>query len=411
MEGTKRSPKITAIFLIGKTPEIVSKDKTKQDLQTNEILNKYGLTEESKILVKKDKDILGINTHKIDSFVIFPYTFQRFAPLIYLAETKKPTIIVSEENTFLYALETYDYLSDHKNVQLAFNQEQVKREIRTVEKAKWFPEFKVCLFDAGEWQLDGIAWHKNPLLQGKLNTQNINIQEFLKTFQNVEKSKAENLAKKWMKHSTIKEPCFEDVVRSARIYLAMKATIKEMKANAAYVLWCGQFTKMLNAKMCFALAKLADEGYPVGCWRGENLLSMLILHKVSNKPIFTPEALSHKGKIITLKHCFVPSKIASCKYILRRWRNRKGTVTGYCQLPKGKITLINCAIGDKTVIVKGKVLDCKDLGGKNCRVTVWLEIENEESIHKFVGSEFAMVYGDYEREAKILAEKLGMHVL
>lgn len=407
----KRSRKIFSIFLLGRTPEIISRKKAEQDAQTNGILKKYGLNASSKMLAEKDEDILRINNHDAEAFVIFPYTLQRFAPLIYLAETKKPVVIVSEENTFLYALEAYDYLSDHENVQLAFSKKEVKTKIESIEMPKWFDKTKVCIFDAGNWELDGIAWQKNPLIQGRLNTQNINMQKFLEAYENVDRSKAETLAKKWMDESVVKESSLEDVVKSAGIYLAMKDAMEEMKANAAYVLWCGQFTKPLGAKMCFSLAKLADEGYPVGCWRGGNLLPLLILHTASNKPVFTPEALSHRGKIITLRHCFAPGAIAKRNYVLQRWRNMKGTVTGYCQLPKGKVTLVNCGIGDKIVVAKGKVLDCRDLKGENCRMTIWIEVENEESIHKFVGREFSMVYGDYEKETKEIAENLGIKVL
>jgi hypothetical protein len=138
---------------------------------------------------------------------------------------------------------------------------------------------------------------------------------------------------------------------------------------------------------------------------------MLALHDVSKKPVFTPEARSYKGRIITLKHCFAPCMTASCKFTLRTWRNMKGTVTGYCQLPKGRVTLINSGVGDKIVVTKGKVVDCKDLGNKDCRITVWVELENEKAIHKFVGREFALVYGDYEKETKEVISKLGIGVI
>jgi L-fucose isomerase-like protein len=331
--------------------------------------------------------------------------------LIYLAETRKPVIIVSEENTFQYALEAYDYLADHENVQLAFSPKELKARIKTLQTAKWLDKFKVCLFDAGKWKLGGIAWQKNPLFQGKLDTQAVDVREFLENFKKADKGKAETLAKKWMKESRVLEPSFEDVARAARIYLAMKTIMKEMNANPAYVLWCGQFTKLLNAKMCFALARLADDGIPVGCWRGGNLLPMLMLSTVSKKPVFTSEALSFHGKMIMLKHCFAPTTMASGNCTLRRWRDMEGTVTGYVELPKGRVTIVNCGIGDKMVMIKGKVLDCKDLGGQNCRMTIWVQVEDEESIHKFVGREFAMVYGDYEKEVKELAGNLGITVL
>jgi hypothetical protein len=88
----------------------------------------------------------------------------------------------------------------------------------------------------------------------------------------------------------------------------------------------------------------------------------------------------------------------------------KGTVTGYCQLPKGEVTLVNCGLGDKLVVVKGEVVDCKDLGGDNCRMTVWVEHEDETTIRKFVSREFAMIYGDYTEKARKIGEKLGLGI-
>lgn len=63
------------------------------------------------------------------------------------------------------------------------------------------------------------------------------------------------------------------------------------------------------------------------------------------------------------------------------------------------------------VVTRGRVVSCKDLEGKNCRITIWVEIEDEGPIQKFVGREFAMVYGDYEKEAREMGEKLGVRVL
>jgi len=377
----------------------------------NKILRKFGLDEDSKHLVKNDKDLLEINTYQADGFVIFPHTLQRFAPLICLAETEKPIIIASEEDTFQNALETYDYLSDHPNVQLAFSPTELKTRVRALEMTKWLNNMKICLFDAAKWQLDEIAWQRNPLFQGKLNVQNADTKMLLEAVNETDTIQAHRLARKWTRESRVSEPSFEDIVKTARIYLGMKKIICDMNANAAYVLWCGQFTKPLEAKMCFALAKLADDGVPVGCWRGGNLLPMLMLHSVSGKQVFTPEAFSNKGKIIKLKHCFAPTKMAETECLLQKWRSMEGTVTGFVKLPKGTVTLINCSVGDRMVITKARVIECKDLGGENCRMTISVELRNEETIRKFVGREFALVYGDYTKEARELAKSLGIKTL
>lgn len=48
---------------------------------------------------------------------------------------------------------------------------------------------------------------------------------------------------------------------------------------------------------------------------------------------------------------------------------------------------------------------------KNCRITALVRVEHEDSIRKFMGSEFAMVYGDYVKSVKGMAHKLGIKVL
>jgi L-fucose isomerase-like protein len=404
--------KIASIFLLGRRSKVLGKSEVEREAKCDEMISKLGLSKELKFLVMKEDDILRINTYGMDGFVLFPYCNERFSALINLAESKLPIIVFSEENNFGYALDTYEYLAEHKNVEIAYNPEELKQKINAFKTVKLLQKMKICVFDSGDWKLDGAAWFKNPIISGRLNTQNINKEKFLEAYRNADRKKAESLAKKWMREAEkVLEPKFEDVVKSAMVYLAMKKVMEDMKADAAYVLWCGQFTKELGTKMCFALAKLADDGYPVGCWRGENLLPLLILHTISKKPIFVCEAYTRKGKVITLRHCFAPTTITSSKYILRRWRNMKGTVTGYCQLPKGEVTLVNCGSNDRLVVVKGKVLDCKDLGGDNCRMTIWVELENEDIIRSFVGREFAMVYGNYEKEVKQLVTNLGLHVL
>jgi hypothetical protein len=136
-----------------------------------------------------------------------------------------------------------------------------------------------------------------------------------------------------------------------------------------------------------------------------------MLHRVSKKPVIPAETFTHKGKELSLRHCFVPGIIGSCQYVLRNWRTNRGTVTGYCKLPQGQVTLVNLGIGDRIVVTTGKVVDCQDLGGETCRITMWVTVDNEAVIHKFVAREFAMVYGNYESEVKELAEKLGIVVL
>jgi len=54
------------------------------------------------------------------------------------------------------------------------------------------------------------------------------------------------------------------------------------------------------------------------------------------------------------------------------------------------------------------VVDCKDLEGDNCRITVYVRLESEQTVSKLVGREFALVYGDYADKASAVAEILNL---
>jgi len=73
--------------------------------------------------------------------------------------------------------------------------------------------------------------------------------------------------------------------------------------------------------------------------------------------------------------------------------------------------LVNCGIGDRMSVFRGEVLDCRDLGGENCRMTITVRMEDGESVHRFLGRECAMVYGDYAVEARGIGARLGLEVL
>lgn len=95
----------------------------------------------------------------------------------------------------------------------------------------------------------------------------------------------------------------------------------------------------------------------------------------------------------------------------KKWRDVEGTVTGYVQLPREQVTLVNCGIGDRISVFRGEVLDCRDFRGKNCRMTITVRMEDGDSIRRFLGRECAMVYRDYAVETRGIGTRLGLDIL
>ncbi|MGB2698433.1 MAG: hypothetical protein WBD28_11330 [Candidatus Zixiibacteriota bacterium] len=411
--------KVVPVFLLGSYPSFIREDglgfrtvgnQDEQEVKTDEILHKLGIITEPEVLVRTEDDLYGLDT-LADVLIIFSHCMDRFPYLIALAATGVPIIISSEEGVSGDALDTYEYLADYDNVKLVFSFEEIRERLRILKAVKRIKRAKVCVFDTGKRSKEEIAWYKNPLLQEKLKTQYIDVQDFEKRYKGIDQSEAQALAKMWMDKSEVIEPSLEDVTKSAQVYIAMKNIVEDMEADAAYVLWCAQFEKMLGTKMCFAITKLNDAGIPTGCWRGENLLPMLISHYISEKPVFFGEVHIYKEGILSLRHCAVPSSMSPSPLVLRRWRDRKGTVTGYCELPKGEVTLVNSGTGGKAVVMKGEVVKCGDVGGENCRTTVWVKIVDQSGFPNITGRGITMVYGNWVEQAKEVVRNLGIQVI
>ena len=410
MKVRKDPFKIVSLFLLGSGPNLISPDEAEQDIGSDEILDRFGISRSSKCLVRKEEELTEIDTQGASVFIVFPCCAERFTCLIRIAELNVPMIIVGEGDAFPHALDTYEYLADHGNVEKAFTIEEAKDKISILQAVRWVHESRILVVDMEDLKPEALAWFKNPLGLGKLNACHISLDKVFETFRKTDAVEAKELAKRWTEECEVKEPSFEDIVLSARVYLALKSIMKEIEADAVYVPWCAQLNSGFGTKPCFALAKLADDGIPVGCYKGENLLPLLILKAVTNKPVFVCEANGYSNGMIELRHCFAPTSLADCKPVLRRWRDKEHTVTGYCQLPKGTVTLVNCGIGDRIVVMKAEVVDCKDLEGDNCRITVYARLDGEQIIRNLVGREFALAYGDHVYKAEEAGERLDLKI-
>ena len=96
--------KLASIFLLGSRRNFIGKDEA--EAWSDQILDELGLSKELKFLVCREEEILEINIHGIDGFIVFPYCSNRFSSLIYLAETKLPIIIYGKGEKLFVMLST-----------------------------------------------------------------------------------------------------------------------------------------------------------------------------------------------------------------------------------------------------------------------------------------------------------------
>jgi hypothetical protein len=409
---------VKPIFLLGPRAAFVradglgfaeTDDHAVQDARTNEILAGLGIDATTKTLIRSDDDFRGLETD-YDVALVFVHTMHRFGWLREMAMAGTPIILAAEGGAPGDALDAFEPIAGYAGVTVAYGPEEIRRRLTVLQTAKWVKRAKICLFDRGERSLDASSWYANPLIQGELNVERVQTDQFKKALAEVPQKTADDLAGEWLSVSELQGPDHGDVVESARLFVAMKSVIDDMNGDAAYVLWCGQFSDMIGGKMCFAVAKLNDAGCLTGCWRGENMLPMMILFGLTERPVFFGEMHMYDDGILSLRHCAVPTRLVEAAPVLKRWRDRQGTVTGYCRLPRGEVTVVNSGRGDNLVALKGELFDTKDIGGDNCRTTVFIRLADSGTAGAFCGREFAMAYGDYVRDVADVGKLLGCRV-
>jgi hypothetical protein len=411
--------RVKPVFILGEMASFLrpdgvgffeTSDEYKQEAVTGDILRRLNLVTEEKLLVRKAEELAQINVD-VEILLVFIHTMDRFLSLIPLAEIGLPIILTGDDRAPGDALDSYQFLSDYDNVTVAYGFEKVREKIKEYRAAAYVQRAKVCVFDSGERKLEASSWFKNPLFNGMLNTEFIKMTDFEACYRNINPSDAESLAGNWMNRAVVKESRLEDVTRAAALFLAMKETINRMRANAAYVLWCAQFNKLVGGKMCLSIAKLNDAGYLTGCWRGENMLPMMLLHALSDRPVFFGEIHTIESDTISVRHCAVPASLATAPLVLRRWRDKEGTVTGFCDMPRGHVTLANSGTGDRLTLFEGEVVEAQDIGGSNCRTTVWVRVDDVNGVCCLQGREIAMAYGSHSQELGETCEILGIDLV
>ncbi len=413
-----RPLRVRPVFLVGERSTFVrddrlgfadTVDRSLQERKTDEILHALDYDFEEKVLIGADLDLRRLDTN-VDGMVIFVHTMHKFPSLEQLAATGLPIILAGEEGAPGDALDAYEPIAGYENVAMAYAPDEILHRLSILKAAKWIDTAKICLFDRGERSLEARPWYNNPLVQEQLNVEYVDIGRFEKILSGISHEDADSLARSWLEASEAREPGPGDIAKSARLFLAMKQVIDEMHGDAAYVLWCGQFGGLVDGKMCLAIARLNDAGYLTGCWRGENMLPMMILHGLTERPVFFGEMhMLHDG-VLSLRHCAVPTSMGVSTPVLRRWRDREGTVTAFCELPNDEVTVVHGGPGDKLVALRGRVIDTEDIGGDNCRTTVYVRLANAGTISGLCGREFAMAYGDHIRDVAEVGDLLGCSI-
>ena len=435
---------VKPIFILGKHPTFRKKKtlgfikitkKREQKQKVSEILNKLEKKlKEVKILEatvirnrEQFEDLLVQQLNNVDVFLIFKKCLGFGVELAKLAEKGKPLILFQEPKVPNLALDSIEYLPSKKDVFIALDFKDISESLKLLDIKKKIENTKILILNSDfpfyiERVRPKCASAKAIKAKLGIEIEEVSYEEFLEKWSSTSLRKAKALAKEWIaKAEGIIEPSEGDVIEVARLYLAIKAVLKERKGQALTLI----YEESPFPVPCLAYTYLRDEGIPAACEGDINsLLMMILLHHVAKRPAFMGNTVwaDTKDNVIAISHCVVPTKMKGYSskpkpYILRNYHGLKfkGSVTAYCQLEKGQNVTIARFKGDltKMFVCKGKILSCRDCEDPQlCRAVVRIKVKNaKEFVEKTFGNHHVVVYGDFTKYLRRLGALFGIEVI
>jgi hypothetical protein len=244
-------------------------------------------------------------------------------------------------------------------------------------------------------------------------------------YESVTEAEAMPLRDRWLAEAkAIVEPSAEEVLRSARIHLAIKRMMKESEATAVSIDCLGLFySGALQAYPCLSFFQLNNEG-STGVCEGDlhSTISQLLFRYLCNQPAYVSDPVVDEasGQII-YAHCVATNRPdgtagLSCPYILRSHAEDLKGASVQSLLPLGRtVTTValssqHRAMGLHTARTVANVDD-----ERACRTKLAAEVDTDKILANYhmelFGWHQVTCYGDHRRSMKQLARLYGLRLI
>ena len=171
----------------------------------------------------------------------------------------------------------------------------------------------------------------------------IELGEFLSTYEAVTNNDAERTVPV-LSIGRRGEATNEDVLKSSRLYLALRRIKDQYSLDFASIRCLPELKDAMELNPCLAMAKLADEGFIIGCETDvNNLITMIMEYALSGAPSFFADiiALDEETNSALFFHCgaAAPSLAESPEAPRLEKHSMGGTTTLEFELKPGRATV------------------------------------------------------------------------
>ncbi len=433
---------IKPVFVFGKYPRFIKSDysgfeaNVDQNFVTNKAkelelqLRQYLEIGDTKLLeptiVFGEEDFDNALRCSSDLIIICKFCLGLTKSLEKLFTLQVPMLLFGEPRVPYLALDAYEYLHDKGDVHVVLDYDDLKAKIRICGLRESLRNTRILALSTDLPAYEQAAVLRNPSSKQIMERFGVQVEhvkhaELAEKWSQTPEEAAVGLAREWLREAyRVVEPCENDLVLEARLYLAVKRLVEERSAVAVTMV-CSDQIAPLPAE-CFAFAKLRDGGVPAGCEADlTSLLMLLLVQKLCHKPSFMGNVrmVNPEENTVAISHCVMPFKMAGFdaepkRYELRDYHGLKfaGSLTAYYPLENGQtVTLARMDRNLTSIYAEtGVIVDCKE--GFDCRTTLVVKVPDvREYVNKTSGNHQILVFGDWVKELEDAGKIFGMRFI
>ena len=237
---------------------------------------------------------------------------------------------------------------------------------------------------------------------------------------------AEKIARMWINSALkIVEPSEEEILKSAKMYIAMRKMLHQKKAQAITV-DCLEliYTGKLKAYPCLGFSQLLNEGFVGACEADlDSVVSQLVAIYLTGRPGFISDpVINQSDGTITYAHCVAPTKVygplgPNAPYIIRSHAEDQKGAALQVLYPVGEhITTFKVNVLEKAFAIHSGIIVANSDEPKACRTKVVAKADTDTILERWnMEANFhwhrVSVVGDYRERLIKFARLLGLRVI
>jgi len=243
-------------------------------------------------------------------------------------------------------------------------------------------------------------------------------------YNNVDESEAKKWADKWINDALkVVEPSRDEIVKSAKMYLALKKAMADKDADAVTIDCLGLYRSgKLPAYPCLAFFQLNNEGSTGVCEADlDSTVTQLMMRYLTKRPGYVSDpVIDTASNQIIYAHCVATNKVygpngLANPYIIRSHSEDRKGASIQSLMPLGeKITTVKVNVVEKALSIHQGITVANVEEDKGCRTKLAAEVDARKILNNYHFEKFmwhrVTFYGDWRRDVINLATLLGLKV-